>query len=276
MTLVPKSNPQEYCRNLLLAEKRDREDRGILPSECAIIDILLARDLEMAAVYDELCARLFGNEQGIRAILSMIVSSAAFWHPLQLKEVRERKKELREKNEKIAKLASELASVITQRSNLHETSRLLSDTTDDICEVIERASRNNPLFHSWLEKPLRNLGSQFDTKYWPSLATIIMEISRDAEGAGIDATDELTAAALVSERPSNADFLRAFYQGFDSDSLTNGGFLPDGFRLTDRSMASLMSCALNLDPDQPIEAQYVKRVRQRDRLRFCTIETAGL
>lgn len=265
MASEPKTNLREYCRSLLLKEKQDREDNNILPSECTIIDILLARQLEMACVYEELYGKLSGNELAIKMALSVIVSCATFWRPEHLKEVRERKKELCEVNQTIEKLASELAMELAHRSHLNEVARLWSDTTDDICELIERASCDNQHFQMFLKEDLMYLGSRFDTKYWPSLESIVMAISRDADGAEIITKDNLTAAALVSNRPSNADFLRALYRGFDNHFLSHGGGLPDGFRLSDAAMASVMNCALNLRPDQLIDAEYVKGLRQRDR-----------
>ena len=201
MASEPKTNLREYCRSLLLKEKQDREDNNILPSECTIIDILLARQLEMACVYEELYGKLSGNELAIKMALS----------------------------------------------------------------VIERASCDNQHFQMFLKEDLMYLGSRFDTKYWPSLESIVMAISRDADGAEIITKDNVTAAALVSNRPSNADFLRALYRGFDNHFLSHGGGLPDGFRLSDAAMASVMNCALNLRPDQLIDAEYVKGLRQRDR-----------
>ena len=64
-----------------------------------------------------------------------------------------------------------------------------------------------------------------------------------------------------------ADTFRAFFVAIDEQSSRNFGFLPHSFELSDRCVASLLSCALGLGPDEAVDAPYVKRLRQRQRER---------
>jgi hypothetical protein len=68
-------------------------------------------------------------------------------------------------------------------------------------------------------------------------------------------------------RAGLADSFKAFFVALEEASGRNYGSLPHGFELTDRSVASLLSCALGLDPDQVVDSSYVKRLRQRQRER---------
>lgn len=52
------TNPQQTCENILIDEKRYNTERGILPSEDAVIDRLLTRSLDLKQAYGELHEKL--------------------------------------------------------------------------------------------------------------------------------------------------------------------------------------------------------------------------
>lgn len=60
---------------------------------------------------------------------------------------------------------------------------------------------------------------------------------------------------------------RVFFVVLEELSTRNNEFLPSTFELTDRSVVSLMSCALGLSPDEVGDSTYVKGLRQRLRNR---------
>ena len=72
-----------------------------------------------------------------------------------------------------------------------------------------------------------------------------------------------STAAFWSPEASRADSFKAFFVALEESSARNHGFLPNTFEVSDRSMASLMSCALGLGPDEIVDSGYVKRLRQR-------------
>ena len=90
-------------------------------------------------------------------------------------------------------------------------------------------------------------------------------LATDAEKAMIAATDPLTAAATAAVRPSRADFFKALFAAIEENSAKSYGQLPIGFKLTDRTLASLANCALDLGPDDLVDDAYMKRFRQRER-----------
>lgn len=67
----------------------------------------------------------------------------------------------------------------------------------------------------------------------------------------------------ASSHPSLTDFFRARSEHIEDDS--DGRLLPRQFKLTDVSFASFANCALDLDPDNSVGADYVKRLRERGR-----------
>ncbi|MFX9150183.1 hypothetical protein ABTN49_19345, partial [Acinetobacter baumannii] len=46
------------------------------------------------------------------------------------------------------------------------------------------------------------------------------------------------------------------------------GFLPNDFKLTDNTIATLANCALALEPKEMIDGLYVKNFRSRERKRI--------
>jgi hypothetical protein len=168
-------------------------------------------------------------------------------------------------NEQIAKKAGELAELLARRSDLHNTSGFSSDTYYHVCDVIRAAGQTNGLFKWYTEERLNGLTYQFDLKYWPSLSQFLLELSSDAADAVVEATDSLTAVATVATRGSTADFIKALLVAIEENSAENFGHLPRDFKLTDGTLASLTNCALDLNPDEAVDAGYIKRFRQRER-----------
>jgi len=264
MPFSPALHPQQVCEDLLRAEQRYNIEHRILPSENAIADRLLARGTELKTTYEELHGKL-RTRQSLQIFLQLVLSAAAFWNPEKSRAARAARDHLADVNRKIAAQAAELAGLLEQRSSLHTTSGFLSDTHYHIGNVIKAASRDNPLFRSYLQEKLDALCYQFDLKYWPSLSECLHELASDAEEAALEPTDPLTAASTAASRPSLADFVKALLAAIDENGAEYGGHLPRGFKLTDRALASLTNCALDLDPEALVDESYMKRLRQRER-----------
>lgn len=259
------ANSQQICENLLLEGKRYNNEHHILPSENAEADRLLARGLELQDAYEELHEKLHAHPPALQAFLGLVLSTAAFWNPEKIQEARAARCDLATVNQKLARKSAELATLLEQRSDLHNTSGFSSDANYHVCHVIEAASRHNYLFRSYVQEKLAALHGQFDLKYWPSMSEFLQELASNAERAVMEATDPLTAAATAATRSSRADFLKALFASIEESSAENYGQLPRGFKLTDRTLASLANCALDLGPDDLVDDAYVKRFRQRER-----------
>jgi len=255
---------QQACENLLLEGKRYNIEHGILPGENAIADRLLARGVELRQVYKELHAKLDERPPALQAFLGLVLSAADVWSPEKNQAARAAREELVKVNRKIAKQAAELSRLLDQRSDLHNTSGFSSDTHYHVCGVIEAAAKQNHLFQTYVQERLDALTGQFDLKYWPSLSMFAQALADDAEDAVVTATDPITAAA-TSIRSSQADFFKALFALMKENSARNYGHLPGGFELSDQTLAALATCALNLDRDDEVSPEFVKRFRQRER-----------
>ncbi|WP_459198362.1 hypothetical protein [Ralstonia pseudosolanacearum] len=258
-------NPQQICEDILLEGKQYNIEHHILPSENAVADRLLARGIELKDAYDELHGKLHARPPALQVFLGLVLSTAAFWNPQKMQEARTARSDLSNVNRQIARKAAELATLLEQRTDLHNTSGFSTETHYHAIDVIESASRGNYLFQTYVQEKLDALRGQFDLKYWPSLSDFMRELASDAEKADTEATDPLTAAATSAVRPSKADFFKALFASVEENSAENYGQLPRGFKLTDRTLASLANCALDLGPDELMDEAYVKRFRQRER-----------
>lgn len=265
MSSLQPINAQQACENILIEEIRYNNEHHVWPSESAIADRLLSRGIELREAYKELHEKLHAHPPALQVFLGLVLTTAAFWNPEKMQEARAASVDLTKINQQIAKKAAELAILVELRSNLHDTSGFSSDTHYHVCNVIDAASQHNYLFRSYVQEKLRSLRSQFDMKYWPSLGAFLQELASDAEKAVMAATDPLTAAATAGIRPSKADFLKALFASIEENSTKSYGQLPNGFKPTDRTLASLANCALDLMEDDLIDDAYMKRLRQRER-----------
>lgn len=259
------TNSQDACENILNEEIKYNCERNILPSENAVAERLLARRVELAQAYEELHEKLHARPPALNVFLGLVLSTTAFWSPQETERSRAARTDLKKINQQIQKLSAELAGLLDQRAQLHEISSFDSGTLFHPCDVIQVASQPNSLFRSHVQEKLYALQVQYDLKYWPSLGDFLREIATDAGNAAVSPTDPLTAAATASPRSSKADFFKALLAAIDEASCGGNGNLPRTFKLTDRSLACLGNCALNLGPEDLVDEAYLKRLRQRVR-----------
>lgn len=169
--------PKQICEAILQEEKRYNYEHDILYGECAVADRLLARGVELQDAYVELHDKLHGRPPALQVFLGVILSTVASWNPEKNQEVRSARDDLIRINQQIAQRAAELAGLLEERSNLHDTSGFSSSTHYHVCQVIESASQHNYLFQSYVRDRLRSIRSQFDLKYWPSLGQCLDELA---------------------------------------------------------------------------------------------------
>ncbi|HCW4110691.1 TPA: hypothetical protein OXL58_000064 [Acinetobacter baumannii] len=258
----------QVCEDILLDKKTSNKQAHILPSENIIIDRLLERKVELQHVYIELFSRLGKYPQALRSFLEIIVSITSMHNPEELVKSRLAYKKLNEVNQQIAVKAHELANFLESRSELINTSEFMTPTHYHIGNVIHEASQNNPYFRSHLQAELKLLQGRFDFKYWPQLHELIRVIAEDARVALPIAIDSVTEAATRGERASLIDYFRALFEAIECNRQKEYGFLPNDFKLTDSSVATLANCALALEPEEMIDGPYVKNFRSRERKRL--------
>jgi len=236
---------------------------SILPTETAICRRLLDRRGELGDACKDLWIKAKQSEFHLSVFIDGLLGVASEWNPEKMAAARIQRDRLDQVNEKISKIAFELAELLRERSNLHDHSGFSSETHYHVVDVINEAARNNHRFRSNVLEPLAQIRGQFDLKYWPMLPDFIGTIAADAAKASATAHNAMTAAGTVSSRPSLTDFFRAWFEQIEDNS--DGRLLPRQFKLTDASFAAFANCALDIEPDKTVGADYVKRLRQRAR-----------
>lgn len=260
------NTPQaEMCEQILREELAYNRERDILRSENEVICRLLTRSQELRKAFSEVVTRLKGNKRSVEAFIRSLLCTAAQWCPEKNAEARGERKRLQAVNAEIASTASRLADLLEERSDLHNDSGFSSSDIYDLHSATVAAAKGHYLFESYPRTEFHRLFAQYDGKYWPDLSEVVRALGEDAGAAEIYATDPLTEAGTRGNRNSRADFFRAWFASIEENGSRFFGFLPDGFRLSDESMATLGDCALGGDPDNPLGADYVKRLRQRAR-----------
>ncbi len=253
----------EICESILIKDRDYNIQNDIWSSLVIISNRVLSRSDEMATVYNELVSH-YAEEQ-YKAFLIVMVETGKFLNSESVDSYRQDKRQLIALNQRIAALSFELSELLDKRDDLHGVSGFDSQVTRNIVDVIDTAASENGHYTSWIQDPLKKLDAGFDQRYWPDLANIIKTIGVEADDAKVIARDPVVEAAISSQRPSLADFFRAFFIEIDESRKQAGGELPDNFRLSDNAYSIIANCVLDLDPDDMIDASYVKGVRQRVR-----------
>ncbi|WMD24006.1 hypothetical protein RAS12_30710 (plasmid) [Achromobacter seleniivolatilans] len=258
----PSQTAQHACEQILIEDRRYNTEHNIWPSQVIVVDRLLARRFELLEAYEELHSKLDPHPRALWAFFDVLLGAAALWNPERIARARAGRTELVATNADIALKAAELAKLLRQREQLHNTSGFKSYTYYHVVDVIAAAARDNYLFRSHVQESLDALRSHFDLKYWPYLADVIEAIAHDAQDTAAEPSDPVTAAATAARRASLVDFFKAWFAGIEQNRMSRGGFLPPSIKLSDATLAALVNCALDLDPDVSVDGPYVKRLRQ--------------
>lgn len=250
---------------LLREMMEDLDARNILPNMRIIIQDLLNRRLELVDVYEETYAALAQQPRALYVFWDAFLHTADGWSPEKIRQARKAREELTGVNARISELADQLTVLLDRREHLHNHSGFRSGTQHHILDLVHEASEHNYLYECHVKEKLDRLTYQYDLKYWPSLSEVIQVIGSDAEMAEITANSDATAAATESRKSGLSDVVKAFQARLDDCRVRKHGFLPNDFTLSDSSLASLVSCGLDLSPDELVDADFIKRFRQRQR-----------
>ncbi len=263
MTEHVESIAVKVCEAILLKQKQHYIEQDILGSDIKIIDRLLYRRDELKGAYSELYVKFKNDHKLLEIALNLFIDAASQWNPEEVKEAREDRRKLENVNKQISIKANELADLLALRSELGNTSSFSSATYCHIANVIYDASNDNSFFQYGLRDKLKGLQGQFDLKYWPRLDQIIRTLAEDADHAELSAIDSVTESATKSQTSSKADYFRALFEIIENNLQLNYGFLPDDFRLTDNTIATMANCTLALAPNDMVDSLYVKNIRHR-------------
>jgi hypothetical protein len=255
----------QHCETLLREMMEDLQAKGIWPNVQSIIHSMLKRRIELIEVYEELYATLAQKPRGLYMFWDVFVHTADGWNLEKNREARKAREELIGVNARISELADQLAALLDRRDELHNYSGFGSDTQHHILDIVHEASEHNYLYESYVKKELDRIHYQYDFKYWPPLSDVIRVIGSDAEIAEVTANNPATEAATASRKTGRSDFIKAFLARIDDNRVRECGFIPNSFALSDGSLASLVNCGLNLAVDELVDADFIKRFRQRQR-----------
>jgi hypothetical protein len=263
------SQAVQVCEAILRADLEYNQAHKIWPSVNRVIALMLARRNELCDAYEELHNSLAHRPRALESFFDVFTSTPMAWSPEKISKARQARKELTDINARIAEMAGDLAPLLTRRDEIKETSSFSCETFYHALDVLDLAaeSEGNHLFEWHVKEGLDALRYQYDLKYWPSLSSVVEAIGEDAQNAEVYAQDPATASATESRRPGLSDFLKAFFARMKKSSVSEHGFIPNNFSLTDNTLASLVNCALALDAGKLIDGDFVKRFRQRERER---------
>jgi hypothetical protein len=273
MTLSLEMSPTVQCEKVLKGILEYNEKQRIFPSESKIIKRILQRSNEMAPVYVDMVEKNLATEEHILNVFTALLGTTSLWLDGYLQKARESRERLSNLNEEIAVMALSLAELMQERTELSNSSGYWSNSRYHIVDFIHRASRGNGFYSTKLEAPLKQLTYDFDCKYWPPIESIMREVAEDSDTAEVIPDNQVVEAATRTSRLSKADFLRALNEQIDDYKAGRDNSIPQAFRFSDNSLATLLNCLLDLPANEMVDGDYIRRFRQRERERVPTAST---
>lgn len=253
------------CEAILRKEMEYNIAHKIWPSVNRIVERMLARRVELMDAYEEIYSSLAGRPRALTAFWEIFVHTPVAWSPERIRAARQDRDGLVELNDQIVVAAEHLAGLLARRAELDERAVFSSGTSHHVLDLISQASEHNHLHEFHVKEELDSLRYNYGLDYWPTLSLLVEAIGLDAENAEVVANDPVTAAATASRKPGLSDYVKAVLVRIEENTVSTHGLLPDNFALSDGALASLVSCALDLDADEIVDASFIKRFRQRQR-----------
>lgn len=239
-------------------------------SDYAVIKRLLERYSELESHINIMYQTLTIPQ--MNRLIGLVIDAVAFGNENEVEEVRNTPKELKAINGKIANLAFELAEQLDKRTQLHEKTSFTSNTHYALFKLIEDAGRSNYLFESYLKESLRNTVGPYDLRYYPSISQIVIQLGVDAQNALIETSSELDLIITRTERPSNADQVRAVLEALQFSQENDGHDcyfrIPDDFELSNQAIAAFVNVAFDIPFDKLVDDIQVRNAKRKYK-QFC-------
>lgn len=262
MKTISRDHAISECEKILRESKAYNLEHSIWPSQNQTIDTFLERQCELEDAYLEIYSKLAGYPEALKEVLDLITCAGKLWSPDEWSKARQYRKRLKRLNLQIESVATELANLIQERTEIENSSLFSTGSLHSIASVIDRASESNHVYKNYLREPLRGLRARFDYKYWPTIEECCMAIATDASESIPSANNAVAEAVTRSQRNSKADFFKALLVDID-ELLEDFPFeIPEGFKFSDETIATLGNCILELEANSLVDAQYIKRLRQ--------------
>ncbi|KTS17633.1 hypothetical protein RSA31_21510 [Pantoea dispersa] len=221
-----------------------------------MIEMLIARETDMRSVWKEIA--LYGlSWQQCHSLLEQIVFAGQFGTDVAVQRLKDDYHQLAGLNSDIIQMAKQLAAKLDARDHILNHNSFILDNTVHIVELIDNAAAGNSHYRSRVREPLLSLGA-YELKYWPSLQDILRILAKTPIEIGFR---EESDRALVSGRGELVpDYLRELFSCIETARTCHWG-LPEEFRLTDASLATLATVSLGLPEPASVTAVKMHRIR---------------
>lgn len=235
----------------------DLKSTQIWMSVWPLIDRLIEREHEMLPVWQNIASQSLTRQQ-CYGLLEQIVLAGKFGKPEVTSSLKIDYRQLEALNTEIRNTASTLVGMMTARESILNRNAFTLERTTHIVDLMEKAEGNDGRYRSFIHESLENLTCRYEGKYWPDLKAILQVIVR--EEPQIYIMCETDRAIINGRGKILPDYLRELFNGIENARECHWG-LPDGFTLSDNSLATLAT--VTLDQPDVISAETVK-VRRND------------
>ncbi|MCW6638695.1 hypothetical protein [Yersinia ruckeri] len=216
---------------------------------------LLNRECEMQSVWENIARQALSRQQ-CYSLLEQIVLAGRFSRPEVITRQKDDYRQLELLNQDIITKAAELAKIMTEREVIMNRNAFTLDRTSHIVELMAMADDNEGLYRAYLHETLNNLTYRFEGKYWPALPGILHVIADESVDIGF--SSESDREIILGRGKALPDYLRELFDGIENAGLGCWG-LPDGFTLTDNSLATLATVTLEYTDVISADAVKVRR-----------------
>ena len=254
-------NVFEYLKSQLKEAAEGKRHR----SDYAVIKRLIERYSELEP-HVMLMYRTLTIPQ-MNRFIGLVIDAVALGNEREVEEVRTVPKELKAINDKISKLAFELAEQLDKRTQLHESTSFTSNTHYALFKLIEDKGQSNYMFENHLKESLRNTVRPYDLRYYPTISQIVTRLGVDAQNASIETSSELDLILTRTERSSSADQIRAILRTIQFSKENDGDYcdfkIPDGFELSNQAIAAFVNVTFDIPFDKLVDDLQVRNAKRK-------------
>lgn len=262
-TMSKKKNDPAALATIILQKKLSEWRDGaepVWPSTWPIFERLIARQLELTPVWQELWAK---DVNGIPLwnLTEQCIFASMSGEKGEHSQLRTDYRELQALNTDIADGYNKLARLVERRDELlNRSGHLHVEHTFRLTDMIDAAGRENHLYLSYICPELRKL-DRYDLKYWPDVPALLRAAGE--ERPEVTFHDDASRAIALAKPSLRTDFLRDLFDRIHAlKSISIYGLRRD-FRLSDESLAILCNVLCDLQEKSEINGPYIKQARQR-------------
>lgn len=251
----------DKCRNILRKISDENKKLSIYPMWDKISDRLQKRNTAINEFFEELESKLDGNTTAIRTVLERILDLSSRFNLDEMESKKNIKREVENINKELVKVLSRVSILLKSKEILSDKNGIFDTSESNILSLIIHASKNDFRFQSALKPELEKLNCRY-IGYFPSLDTILEELKDSIQDSDVRFQDSIIEDALSGHKSVNRrNFVKSIYNVLNENKMRNYGFIPDDFHISDKNMATLVTCVLNLGADEQVFPEFIKQAR---------------